>query len=481
MIFNSLDFLIFFGIFFLLYWSVFANNLKAQNLFLLLASYVFYAWWDWRFIFLLMGSSALNFYLGIGIENATSGKHKNRLVFIGLLQGLGLLLLFKYCNFFITSLIDAFSRFDITINIHTLNIILPLGISFYTFKTLSYLLDINKGKIKATHHWVNFFCYVSFFPSLISGPIDSVKTLLPQLEKERNFDFERAKDGMLQILWGLFKKLVIADNCAAFTNNVFNNYNELPGSTLLIGTFLYTIQIYADFSGYSDMAIGFSRLIGFNITKNFDFPFFAQNIAEFWRKWHISLTTWLTEYVFTPLSIYFRDYNKTGLALAIVINFTLIGIWHGANWTFVLFGFLHGCYFIPLIIKGTMNKKKKIDKGKLFPSYSELINITLTFLLVMFTFIIFRSDNIYKAFDFYKHMFSSVLVAPDMVSKSDLCKLLLVFVFLSCEWFGRNNDYAIKNLAISYSKPVRWAFYYLICALIFFFAGLNQQFIYFQF
>ena len=253
-----------------------------------------------------------------------------------------------------------------------------LGISFFTFRTLSYLLDIDKGKIKAEKNWVVFFAYVSFFPSILSGPIDRAKNLIPQLEKKRAFDYNQAIDGLRQILWGLFKKIVIADNCAPFVNQIFNNYQSYPSSSLLLGAFFYAIQIYADFSGYSDMAIGISRLMGFNITKNFDFPFFAQNIAEYWRKWHMSLTSWLTDYVFTPLSIAFRDYGKWGLTFAIIINFTIIGIWHGPNWTYVLFGFLHGCYFIPLILRGTMNKKNKIAKGKLFPSFRELINMLAT-------------------------------------------------------------------------------------------------------
>jgi alginate O-acetyltransferase complex protein AlgI len=356
MIFNSAPFFIFFTAFFLLYWLVFNRNLKLQNLLILTGSYVFYAWWDWRFLFLLAGYSLLNFLLGLYMGRVKSQRAKNWLMYTGVIAGLGSLLYFKYSNFFITSLLGIFPRLDI----HTIQLILPLGISFYTFRTLSYLFDIHKGKMQPTTNWVAFFAFVAFFPCLLSGPVDKAKTLLPQLQAKRNFNYTNAADALRQILWGLFKKIVIADNLSLVTNNVYDNYLHLPGSTLLIGIVYFAIQLYADFSGYSDMAIGIARLLGFNITRNFDYPFFAQNIAEFWRKWHISLTSWLTEYVFTPLSITFRDYDKWGLVMAIMINFTLIGIWHGANWTFVLFGILHGFYYIPLIIKGTLNKKKKI-------------------------------------------------------------------------------------------------------------------------
>ena len=273
--------------------------------------------------------------------------------------------------------------------------------------------------------------------------------------------------------------MVIADNCAISTNLIFEDYHSLPASSLLLGAFLYAIQIYADFSGYSDIAIGISRLLGFNISKNFDFPFFSQNIAEFWRKWHISLTSWLTEYVFTPLSISFRDYGKWGLILAIIINFTICGIWHGANWTYVLFGFLHGIYFIPLIIKGTLNKKKKIAKDKLLPSFKEFVNIIGTFTLVMFTMVIFRSETIGKAFDFYLNLFSKSLFSKPSLLHKPL--LLLIFIFITIEWFGRGKQYAIAVLGSSWPKPIRYILYYLIVILILWYSGKDQQFIYFKF
>lgn len=408
------------------------------------------------------------------------------LLYIGLIQGIGGLAFFKYFNFFITSFNDAFQSLGVDFNLHTLNIIIPLGISFFTFKTISYLLDIDKGKINPTTDIVVFFAYVSFFPTILSGPIDKARSFVPQLERKRVFDYYQFTDGLRQILWGLFKKVVIADNCATFTDLIFANYQGLPAIYLLIGAFLYTVQIYADFSGYSDMAIGFSRLIGFDITKNFDFPFFAQNIAEFWRKWHISLTSWLTEYVFTPLNITFRNYGKFGIILSIIINFTLMGIWHGANWTYVLFGFLHGCYFIPLILRNTVNKKKRIVKDKLFSSFKELINALGTFILVMLTFIVFRSNTIWDASHYYSRLFSVSffpIPIPSMTSDklNGLTLLILISIMFVIEWLGRDQQYAIARLGFKWYLPLRWLMYYCIILAIFYYFGNGQQFIYSQF
>lgn len=483
MVFNSIPFTVFFLVFFLLYWFVFKRNLKAQNLLLLAGSYFFYAWWDWRFLLLLIGVSMLNYYLGIQIPKTKNNGKRKVLLLIGLLQGIGALVFFKYFNFFITSFVDAFQFFNVHLNLHTIRIILPLGISFYTFRTLSYLLDIDKGKIEPTTDWVVFFSYVAFFPSLISGPIDRATLLVPQLEKKRVFSYDMAVDGFRQILWGLFKKLVVADNCGIYTNQVWDNFDTMPASSLILGLFLYTIQIYADFSGYSDMAIGFARLIGFNITKNFDFPFFTQNIAEFWQRWHISLTSWMTEYVFTPLSIRFRDWGNNGLILAILINFFIIGIWHGANWTFVVFGLLHGSYYIPLILQGKIFKRKKSLKGKLIPSFTEFRNMVGVFLMAMIGFVIFRSDNMTQAIEFYKNMFSmSAFTLPRIEGKlGALITLGFVIVMMLIEWLGKSGNYAIEGVGQSMSKYARWTFYYVLIVVIFFFSATSKEFIYFQF
>lgn len=478
MVFTSQIFLLFFLLFFLFYWLL-KNTLKLQNFFLLAGSYLFYTFFDWRFLFLLLGSSILTYLLGIGMRNFSTYRIKALLLTLGLVQALSVLFFFKYFNFFATTFTSA----------RPVNLILPLGISFYTFRMVSYLLDIDKQKIEPEKNLIIFLNYVAFFPSLIAGPIDRANLLLPQLNSKRIFDDAAARDGLRQILWGLFKKLVIADNAATLANSIFENQDTLPASTLLAGAFFYTIQIYADFSGYSDMAIGIARLLGFKITKNFDYPFFAQNIAEFWRKWHISLTSFATEYVFTPLSIALRDKERAGLILSIVINFTLIGIWHGANWTFILFGFLHGCYFIPLIVNGTLNKRKKITSDTKLPTTKEAMNMLLTFLIVMLTFILFRANSVTDATTFYKNLFSMSLFSfPDFKGQQN--GALLLFFSLSMlvlEWIQRDKNHALEFSAIKSdtksfsSTSLRWSLYLLLIFLVLCFEGREQDFIYLKF
>ncbi len=481
MIFNSTTFFAFFGIFFILYWFAFHKKLKQQNILLLMSSYVFYAWTDWRLLSYLIFVSILNFYLGIYIKKST--KYKRTLLYIGLLQGVGGLFFFKYYNFFIGSFNSLFESLNISFDIQTLQIIIPIGISFFTFKTISYLLDVDKGKIEPTTNGVVFFNYVSFFPTILSGPIDKAKSFVPQLEKNRVFNYKEAIDGLRQILWGFFKKIVIANNCAVISNEIFNSYTDYSGSSLVFGLFFYTIMLYADFSGYSDMAIGFSRIIGFNITKNFDFPFFSQNIAGFWRKWHISLTIWLTEYVFTPISIALRNYASKGLIIAIIINFIICGIWHGASWNYVLFGFLHGIYFIPLILRGKLNKKKKIAPNKLFPSLQEFINISSNFILVMLTFVFFKYQNLDDAWNYLATIFSkSLFSVPDFSGmKHAIITIVLIIIFTCIEWMGKADEYAIQRIVDNYKKPLRYLFYYLIILSLFWFSGEEHQFIYLQF
>ena len=487
MLFNSLEFILFFITFFILYWFVFKQNVKLQNVLLLIASYFFMAWWDWRFLAVLVTSSIVNYVLGIAIAKAEDNENRQRLfLWLGLIHGLGSLLFFKYCNFFIESLVGAFDTFGAHLNIHTLNIILPLGISFYTFRAMSYLMDVESGKTEAVKDWVVFFTYLSFFPSSLSGPIDKARDFVPQLEKPRIFDAAKAADGSRQILWGLFKKVIIADNCSGIATPIFEHYHLYPGSTLLLSAFLYTIEIYADFSGYSDMAVGIARLLGFNIMNNFRYPFFAQNIAEFWQKWHISLTAWMTEYVFTPLSFIFRSYAKAGTILAIIINFVLVGLWHGANWTFIVYGFLHGCYFIPLILKGAVNSNKIIAENRLFPTFREFLNVLGTFVLVMLTLILFNAHSITQAVHYYRDLFSASLFSPIVLPEGmRSIKLILTLVFIAImfmiEWTGRKQTYAIADLGLKWPAPVRWTMYYVLLFLIVYFSGNEQQFIYFQF
>jgi alginate O-acetyltransferase complex protein AlgI len=446
--FTTPPFILFFVVFFLLYWLVPGRDLRVQNMLILIGSYFFYAWGDPRFLFLLIGSSLLNYFLGILLYRSASESRRRLLLGIGLLQGLGSLLFFKYFNSF-----------------------LPLGLSFYTFKTMSYLLDIKRGKITPARDWVVFFSYVSFFPCIVSGPIDRPGALIPQLEKKREFRYEQASDGMRQILWGIFKKVVIADNAAAFSGDIFNNYKTLPASALLYGAFLATIRIYADFSGYSDMAIGLARLLGFNVTRNFNYPFFARNIVDFWRRWHITLTSWMTDYVFTPLAILLRDWGKAGIILAVLITFTLIGLWHGPSWTFVVFGFLNGCYFIPLILRGSMNT---IGKG---------IWIAGTFLLVMFTFVIFRSPTVGQALDYYRRMVSPSILSPFFIYEkiNNAAMLAAIVLMFAAEWLQRDKQHALQLDAIR-RFPVRALIYFgLILIILTFGPTKNADFIYLRF
>jgi D-alanyl-lipoteichoic acid acyltransferase DltB (MBOAT superfamily) len=388
--------------------------------------------------------------LGLWLARAKRPAVRRVLVGAGLLQGLGCLLYFKYFNG-----------------------LLPLGISFYTFKSLSYLLDIERGKIGPEKDWVVLFSYIAFFPCVTAGPIDRPGVLIPQLKAIRVWDERQGSDGMRQILWGLFKKVVIADNCARLTAGIFDHYSTQPANALLFGAFLYTIQLYADFSGYSDMAIGIGSLLGFRVSRNFHYPFFAHNIAEYWRRWHITLTSWLTDYVFSPMSIYLRHYGKAGLILAILVTFTAIGLWHGPNWTFLVFGALHGCYYIPLILRGTLTKRKRAG----------LLPVAGTFLLVMFTNIIFRSRSLTDAFGYYRGLFSRSLfsgfpMAMELDSVVMLVSIVLMFV---AEWYQRDKEHPLQIDFIR-SFPVKALIYYFLLGLILTFGPANfSEFIYIRF
>lgn len=482
MVFNSIDFAIFFTVFFALYWLIGKIGLKWQNLFLLAGSYFFYCWWDWRFLSLIIISSALNYFIGLYIaDESKSEKKRNFLFYVGLTQGIGGLLFYKYFNFFIVSFISAFEIFNIHLDIHTLNLILPLGISFYTFRNISYILDIDSGKIEPTKNWVSFFTYVAFFPTLLSGPIDRAKPFITQLENKRNFNYSQSVDGLKQFLWGLFKKIVVADHCAELANNIFDKYEIWgAGSTLIFGAFYFTIQLYADFSGYSDMAIGISKLLGINVTRNFEFPYFSQNIVEYWRKWHMSLTSWVTDYVYTPIAFTFRDKGKLGIILAIFVNFLVVGIWHGASWNYILFGLMHACYFIPFILTGSMNNKKMMAKGTLIPSVIELRNIAVTFFVVMLSNVVFRAETVSKSIQYYSDIITkSPFKIPEL--KDPKFTLFAILFFMLVEWFGKDDQYAIQKLGNKWCKTFRYLFYYILIMLILFFSGSQQQFIYFKF
>ena len=339
MLFNSIEFAIFLPIVFILYWFVTNRNLKIQNILLVCASYLFYGWWDWRFLSLIFFSSIVDYLVGIGLSKTEKTGKRKFLLLISIFVNLGFLGVFKYFNFFAENFAQAFTLFGSSIEPNRLNIILPVGISFYTFQTLSYSIDVYKKKLQPTKDIVAFFAFVSFFPQLVAGPIERATNLLPQFYKKREFSYDKATDGMRQILWGLFKKMVIADNCARLVNDIFDNFETFSGSTLLFGIVLFAFQIYGDFSGYSDIAIGTSRLFGFNLKRNFAFPYFSRDIAEFWRRWHISLSTWFRDYVYIPLGG--SRGGKFSQVRNIFIIFIVSGFWHGANWTFIVWGALN--------------------------------------------------------------------------------------------------------------------------------------------
>ncbi|KIC92254.1 MBOAT family protein [Flavihumibacter sp. ZG627] len=484
MLFNSLHFAIFLPIVFLLYWGVTGERLKIQNAILLIASLYFYGAWDFRFLFLLTFSIFLDYYTGIKIYQSKEISKKKFWLWLSIIINLGFLGLFKYYNFFVESLSDALVLAGIKLNTSTLNVILPIGISFYTFHGLSYIIDIYKGRIEPEKNFIDYSLFVSFFPLLVAGPIERATHLLPQIKKERVFNYPLAVDGLKQILWGLFKKIVIADNCAIYADEIFNNSESLSGSTLLLGALFFTIQIYGDFSGYSDIALGTARLFGFDLLRNFAFPYFSRDIAEFWRRWHISLSTWFRDYLYIPLGG-----SKGGNWMRVrntFIIFIVSGFWHGANWTFIGWGFLNALFIIPSILKKTNRTNLNIvAQGKILPSPREFFQMAMTFSLTVFAWIFFRAENISHAFSIISEIISTSLFQlpyfPEIGSTGPLF-ILTIFFFL-VEWVGREHQHALQAFKHPDRKVARWAFYYIIFFITIFYASSasEKQFIYFQF
>ena len=478
MLFNSLEFAIFLPIVFLLYWFVFNARLKMQNAFLVIASYFFYGWWDWRFLSLIFFSSLVDYTVGLGLKHQEGKARRKLLLFVSIFVNIGFLGFFKYYNFFVDSFVDAFTFLGQPINPGMLSILLPVGISFYTFQTLSYTIDIYRRKLQPTEDVIAFFAFVSFFPQLVAGPIERATNLLPQFLQKRAFDQAKAIDGMRQILWGLFKKIVIADNCAGYVNEIFTNYQDQSGSTLFIGAFFFALQIYGDFSGYSDIAIGTARLFGFKLMQNFAFPYFSRDIAEFWRRWHISLTSWFRDYLYIPLGG--SRVAKLKVIRNIFIVFIVSGFWHGANWTFIFWGLLHACYFLPLLI--LHRNRKNLDviaKGRYLPNLRELASMIITFLLVIFAWIFFRAENLNQAFEYVGGLFSiSFFSLPEVLPAELLILILIMFV---AEWLQRDKQHALQLDGVSIPGWVRWLIYYAVVFCIIWFRGEQQEFIYFQF
>ena len=487
MFFNSLDFAIFLPIVFVLYWFVAQNNLKLQNALIVISSYVFYGWWDWRFLSLIIFSTLVDYTIGKRLRNEEQQSKRKVLLWSSIIVNLGFLGFFKYYNFFLDNFVDAFSLFGMQINAYSLNIILPVGISFYTFQTLSYTIDVYRKKLEPTQDFVAFSAFVCFFPQLVAGPIERATNLLPQFYKKRTFEYNKAVDGMRQILWGLFKKVVIADNCAEFANQIFNNSADMNGSTLVLGAIFFTFQIYGDFSGYSDIAIGTSRLFGFDLKQNFATPYFSRDIAEFWRRWHISLSTWFRDYLYIPLGG-----SRGGTWMKVRNTFAIFlvsGFWHGANWTFIIWGALNAIYFLPLLLTNSNRKNLGIvAEGKLLPSIRELFAMLTTFGLTVFAWIFFRAENLSHAFSYIQSMFSKTLFTIPVqdlkyisVGAHIIYVCLLVVLFILLEWVQRNKDHSLQININSRYRILKHIFYYTLIVLIILYGGGDQEFIYFQF
>ncbi|MDC1227259.1 MBOAT family protein, partial [Algibacter sp.] len=444
MLFNSIDFAIFLPIVFILYWFATNNNLRSQNLLITIASYVFYGWWDWRFLSLIIFSTLIDYSIGIGLSKQENPTKRKLLLWTSIFVNLGFLGFFKYYNFFLDNFTTAFSFFGQNIQASTLNIVLPVGISFYTFQTLSYSIDVYRRKLEPTKDFMAFSAFVCFFPQLVAGPIERATHLLPQFYNKRKFEYDKAIDGMRQILWGLFKKIVIADNCAHFANQIFNSSGDMNGSALVLGALFFTFQIYGDFSGYSDIAIGTSRLFGFDLMQNFNFPYFSRDIAEFWRRWHISLSTWFRDYLYIPLGG-----SRGGTWMKVrntFIIFIVSGFWHGANWTFIVWGALNAIYFLPVMLtNNNRNNLETVAQGKYLPSLKELFSMLITFGLTVFAWIFFRANNIEHAISYISGIFSdSILNRPNIENIIQLVIVVFfVLFFVFIEWLGRSGKYAI--------------------------------------
>ncbi|HPK04470.1 MAG TPA: MBOAT family O-acyltransferase [Bacteroidales bacterium] len=482
MLFNSIDFAVFLPIVFLLYWFVIQRNLRLQNLLIVIASFVFYGWWDWRFLSLIIFSTLVDYTVGLRLKNQENLVKRKTLLLTSILINLCFLGFFKYFNFFQENFIEAFSFFGYQLKGYSLNIILPVGISFYTFQTLSYTIDVYRRKLEPTSDFIAFSAFVSFFPQLVAGPIERATNLLPQFYTKREFDYSKAVDGMRQILWGLFKKIVIADNCAIFANQIFNNSTDYNGSTLVLGAWFFAFQIYGDFSGYSDIAIGTSRLFGFNLMRNFNFPYFSRDIAEFWRRWHISLSTWFRDYLYIPLGG-----SRGGTWMKVrntFIIFIVSGFWHGANWTFIIWGALNAIYFMPLLLSNNNRKNLEIvAQGKILPNLKEILFMLLTFSLTVFAWIFFRAESMGHAWQIIGQVFSKTLFATPYFENGTraIPVLIVLAIFLLIEWIGRESQYAIAGIDSLLPKPLKWVFYYSTIIVTIYFTGSGQQFIYFQF
>lgn len=466
---NSVQFLLFFAVVFFLYY-ICQKSAARQNIVLLVASYTFYAFADVRMLPLLAGITIAFFVLGLLIEKYEDKKAADYLLVLGLILGVGILLYYKYTNFFLQGFASLLRALGFGVYIRLFSIVMPLGISFFVFRLLSYLIEIHRGTIAASRNIVTFASFVAFFPCMVSGPIDRPNVFLPQLEKARTFSRALATDGMRQVLWGLFKKVAIADTLYKYLD--FSG----QGATIIVSAIILTFQIYADFSGYSDMAIGLGKILGIKVARNFRYPFFAMNIADFWRRWHISLTSWATDYIYTPLSFSVRKLGVFGSSLSIIITFLVIGLWHGASMSNVVYGFYHGLLFVPLLLSGSFSAVKEIRLSRIgLPVPGDFVKIVVTFLLVAFGMMIFNSESP-QAFwgtlanipiNFFEVNF------PNGIGTA----VLLISALTVFEWIQRDKEYALEVSGI-HSRVVRWALYSLILFLLFALGGTPTPYVY---
>lgn len=482
MLFNSIDFAVFLPIVFVLYWGVFQRSLRARNIFLIITGCVFYGWWDWRFLGLLFFTAAVDYFVALSMSRTEVRGRQKLLMGISISANLGLLGFFKYYDFFLQNFVEAFSLLGQPIDVRALNIVLPVGISFYTFQSLSYTFDVYRKQLPAVKDASIFFAFVSFFPQLLAGPIERARNMLPQFSSPRVFDQAMAYDGVRQMLWGLFKKVVIADNCAAIVNPIFADHGAYEGGTLMLALVLFAFQIYCDFSGYSDIAIGCARLLGFNLMRNFAYPYFSRDIAEFWRRWHISLSTWFRDYLYIPLGGSRHGQGRT--VRNVMIIFVVSGFWHGANWTFIAWGAANGILLIMLLLRDKHHTMKgTVAEGRMFPTLKETIQMLLTFILTCFVWTFFRAESMTQVGEVFSTIFSPSLFQfsvpgslRDLVFASSGIGVMLVL-----EWIARERQYGLQLDGI-FNRPTRYGIYYGLVAMLILMAPLTGgEFIYFQF
>lgn len=473
MLFNSAEFIIFLPIVFVLYWFVFNKQLKVQNFLILVSSYIFYGWWDYRFLALIVLSTLIDYIVALRLSNTQEARNRKFWLFVSIVFNVGVLVFFKYYNFFLDSWIAAFENIGYHLDPWTLSVILPVGISFYTFQTMSYTIDVYRNKLAPTRDFIAFGAFVSFFPQLVAGPIERASNLLPQFLKKRKFDYRFAVSGSRLILLGLVKKIVIADSLAPGVNEIFSNYENYSSGTLILGAVYFAFQIYCDFSGYSDIARGVARLFGFDLMLNFNFPYFAQSIGEFWRRWHISLSTWFRDYLYIPLGGS-RVGRFRGI-LNVFIIFIVSGLWHGANWTFVTWGGIHALLFIPSFVAGTNRKSypKTLGGLNLLPSFYTLCNLIFTFSLVTFAWVFFRAEDLTHALGYIRHSFTLDLI-PE--KRWYLYFYIVPFVLLEILYLNK----VFHRIKFRF---LRFAIYVFFVLLVIRYSVLNgsADFIYFQF